>query len=179
MDLNNQGTNVYVKYKNKIDEIWQDQVDAGATFGRAELSEVFGAFKTLKEKIESDPTLSQEYKNELLGIIIEKMELAKDREEEILKAEESYTPEKDEAFVKAMHRFKKMPFKEQEKYSVLKQKIECGYYIFLTAEELDDMFKDEVSFEGLKERLKKEYPIISNDFEVAIDKVEEKIGKEK
>lgn len=176
MELNSQETNVYVKYKRKIDEIWQDQVDAGATFGRADLREVFGAFKSLKEKIEKDPDLSQEYKNELLGIIINKMDLAKDREEEVLKAEESYTIEKNEAFLRAIDRFKKLPIKEQEKYTILNKKIQNGYHIFLTVEELDSVFKGEVSYDKLKERISEEYPIISQDLKPEIEKTEEKIA---
>ena len=175
MDLNNQETSSYVKYKRKIEEIWQDQVDAGATFGRANLKEIFGAFKSLKEKIENDPDLSQEYKNELLEIIINKMSLAKDREEEVLKAEGSYTEEKGEAFLRAVERFKKLPFEKKEIYTALNRKIENGYYIFLTDEELDSVFRDEVNYDKLKERMSKDYPIISKDLIPAIEKTEEKI----
>ena len=59
MELN---TKSYVEYKSQIDEYWQDQVFAGAMFGRANLREVSLAFKNIKERIEQDTNLSQNIK---------------------------------------------------------------------------------------------------------------------
>ena len=170
MDINRDETNAYMKYKSKIDEIWQDQINAGGMFGRATLKEVFGAFKGLKERIEVDTDLSQEYKNELLGIIIEKMGLAKDREDEILKAESDWSNEKNNACRGLLARYRKMPFEEQERYSTLNRKMESGYNLFFTLEELENMFKPGMNFEEMEKRLSEMYPIISRDFKEIFEK---------
>lgn len=180
MDLNNKQTNIYVTYKKRIDEIWQDQVDAGAMFGRASLREVSESFKNLKEKIEIDSELSQNYKNELLEIIINKLSLAKEREEEILKAEQSYNTTKDEAAAKALSRFEKLPGSERQKYVHLQELLKYnGYHIFVNPDEYDNMFNGEKEYGQLKERLEKEYPVISKDIGKVLEETEKRLGQQK
>ena len=174
MELN---TNLYIKYKSKIDEYWQDQVDAG-TWGRANLEEVSRSFANLKERIINDTNLPQDYKDELLGIIREKVEQLKAREKEILKAEDEYTKEKEIARERVSDRFKGLPYSQQEKYYWLKSiLLHKGYDIFLTVEEMDSLFKGEEEYSEMKNRLRQESPIIAKDFIPEIEKTEKRLNQ--
>ena len=175
---NNEETLLYIKYKNKIEEIWQDQVDAG-TWGRASLDEIIGAFNNLINKINLDLILTVEHKSELVSIIENKKNLAPNREKEILEAEESYVDEHEEhtnAFKNAISRYKALSPKESIQYAKLYKKLTMGYNIFFTVEELNNMFN------GNKvdpERINNKYPEISKDLKEILNSEKDKETKEK
>lgn len=176
MEFNSEETKKYTEYMRKINEYWQDQVDAGS-WGRANLSEVLAAFGSLLKKISEDPVLSQKYKEELSEIIEEKKKIAVPREAEILKAEKIFSDEQYYAYEKAVEAYKKAnPWGGNRAQVRLREMVEKkGYKIFFSPDELRALFTGEGNFE----RLNQEYPIIAQDLnELVTAVIQEKKGKD-
>lgn len=172
MEINRGETIKYTEYRKKIEEYWQDQVDAGS-WGRANLSEVLAAFESLLRKISEDTVLSQKYKEELSAIIEERKKTAVPREEEILRAEKSFSKEQFDAYAQAVEEYKKAnPYGGNHAQVKLREMVEFkGYKIFFSPEELRNLFAGEGEFEQLKQQ----YPIISEDLDWIIkDLIKEK-----
>lgn len=168
MEINRAETIRYTEYRKKIEEYWQDQVDAGS-WGRANLSEVLGSFEGLLERIGEDIVLSQSYKDELVAIIEDRMKAAVPRENEILEAEKNFSKEQYDAYQQAVEEYEKAnPWGGNYAQVHLKQMIEMkGYKIFLSPDELRNVFNGEGNFEQLNQK----YPIIAQDLKALITEV--------
>ena len=168
MEFNSEETKKYTEYMRKINEYWQDQVDAGS-WGRADLSEVLSAFESLLKKISEDSVLSQKYKEELSSIIETKKKRAADREKEILEAEKNFSEKQHDAYEKAVEEYKKTnPLGGNRAQVRLREMVEKkGYKIFFSPDELRNLFTGEGKFDELNQK----YPIIAQDLKGLISEV--------
>lgn len=177
MEINREETIRYTEYRKKIEEYWQDQVDAGS-WGRANLSEVLMAFGSLLKKISEDSVLSQSYKDELSAIIEERKKTAVPREDEILRAEKNVSKEQSDAYDQAVEEYKKAnPYGGNHAQVKLREMVENkGYWIFFSPDELRALFTGEGNFEKLNQK----YPIIAQDLNGLVTAViqEKKKAKE-
>lgn len=175
MEINREETNKYIEYMKKIEEYWQDQVDAGS-WGRANLREVLASFKSLMEKISEDSVLFQSHKDELSAIIEDRMKAAVPREEEILSAEKKFSKEQIDAYEQAVEEYEQANHYGGNQAQVrLRKMIEYGYMKFFSPDELRKVFDGEGNFEQLNQK----YPIIAQELNGLIKEIiKEKNSKE-